>query len=79
MIFTSDGGTFNASGMIIDARFSLASWSKTLNQSMSNIVRSPGNSNTIVRFLYALSGSRLKNYKIQNGYSIFLNILRLDV
>lgn len=60
IIFTNDGGTFKASGIIMDAKLCLVSRSNILNQSISKIVNSPGSSRTIVRFLYALSGSRLK-------------------
>lgn len=51
MTLTNEGGTFKASGIMIDPRFVLVSWSNILNQSMLNMVKSPGSSRVIVLFL----------------------------
>lgn len=68
MTLTNEGGTFRPSGMIIEPKFSLLSKSKMLNQSMLNIVKSPGNSNVTFLPLYCLRGSKLmKNINVNKN------------
>lgn len=64
MTLIKDGGTLRASGIITEPRFSLASKSKILNQSMLKIVKSPGSSKVMASPSYVLKGSKLKYTKI---------------
>ena len=56
MIFKRDGGTLRLSGIMMEPKFSPVATLKTLNQSMSKTVRSPGNRSNTFSSLYDLNG-----------------------
>ena len=57
--FKRDGGTLRLSGMMSEPKFSAVSTLKTLNQSISKTVRSPGSRRMVSSSLYDLSGVKL--------------------
>lgn len=71
--FKRDGGTFRLSGMISEPKFSAVSTLKTLNQSISKTVRSPGKRMMTSSSLYDLRGVMLFNKEQIGTLARFIN------